>query len=62
MVIAREKGVGGRRKMAREELMGTEKDYILGDKCMMQYAHDVLLTCTLETCMVLLTNVTPKIF
>ena len=30
-----------------------------GDGCMMQCADDALLSCTLETCMVLVTIVTP---
>ena len=30
-----------------------------GDGYMIQYAHDVLFSCTLETCMVLRTNVIP---
>ena len=39
--------------------MGVERDFTLGSECRMQYAGDVLLSCTLETCMVLLTIVTP---
>ena len=39
--------------------MGMEKDLTLGGEYMMHYTDDVLLSCTLETCMVLLTNVTP---
>lgn len=38
--------------------MGMERVFALGDD-MMQYADDVLLSCTLETCMVLLTNIPP---
>ena len=34
-------------------------DLTLGGKCTMQHADDVLLSYTLETCMILLTNVTP---
>ena len=36
-----------------------ERDFILGKGHTMQCADDVLLSCTLETCMVLLINVTP---
>ena len=36
-----------------------ERDLTLGGECTRQYADDVLQCCTLETCMVLLTNVTP---
>ena len=36
-----------------------ERDFTLGSECRMQYAGDVLPSCTLETCMVLLTIVTP---
>ena len=39
--------------------MGMERDLTLGGEHTMQCADDVLLSCTLETCMVLLTNVTP---
>ena len=38
--------------------MGTERDLIWGSERTMQCADDVLLTCTLETCMLLLTSVT----
>lgn len=37
--------------------MGTERNWTLGGERTMQYADDVLLGCTLETCMVFLTNV-----
>ena len=33
--------------------METEKDFAWGDGCMMQCADGVLLSCTLEICMVL---------
>ena len=36
-----------------------ERDFAWGDGCMMQYADDVLFSCTLEIYMVLQTNVTP---
>ena len=39
--------------------IGTEKDFAWGDGCTIQCTDDVLLSCTLETCMVLRTNVTP---
>ena len=39
--------------------MGMERDLTLGGEHTMQCADDVLLSCTLETCMVLLINVTP---
>ena len=37
--------------------MGSETDFALGYVCTMQYTDDVLLSCTFETCMVLLTYV-----
>ena len=43
-------GGGGQRR---------ERD-CLGDECTMQCADDVLLSCTLETCMVLQTNCHPN--
>ena len=39
--------------------MGTEGDFAWGCKCTMRCAHVVLLSCTLETHMVLRTNVHP---
>ena len=39
--------------------MGMGRDFTLGDGHMMQCAGDVLLSCTLETCRVLLPSVTP---
>ena len=39
--------------------LGMERDLVWCDRCTMQYAGDVLLSCTLEICMVLQTNVTP---
>ena len=41
------------------EEMGMLRDFAWGDGHMMQCADDVFLRCTLETCMVLSTNVTP---
>ena len=38
-----------------------ERDLTLGGELAMQYADDVLLSYTLEICMVSLTNVTQKI-
>ena len=46
-----EVGKGGKMRM--------ERDFVLGNGRTMQCADDVLLSCTLETCMVLLTNVAP---
>lgn len=39
--------------------MGTDRDFALGDGDTMQCADEVWLSCTLETFMGLLTNVTP---
>ena len=39
--------------------MGMEGNFTLGDWCTMQCADGMLLSCTLETCTVLLTNITP---
>lgn len=39
--------------------MGMERDFIQGGGHMRQSAHDVWLGCTLETCKILCTNVTP---
>ena len=39
--------------------MVAERDLTLGGEHTMWYADDTLQNCTLETCMVLLTNVTP---
>lgn len=36
-----------------------ERDLILGGDCTMQCADDVVFSCTLSTCMVLLINVMP---
>lgn len=37
-----------------------ETDLTLDSEHTMQFADDVLLSCTLETCIFLLSNVTPK--
>lgn len=51
---------GGRWKCKwAKEGNGDEKRLTLGGECMMQYVDDTLLSSTLETCMVLLANVTP---
>lgn len=42
--------------------MRTERDFALGDGDTMQCADEVWLSCTLETFMGLLTNVTPNEF
>ena len=39
--------------------MMMEGDLTLGCECRMQYTGDVLQSCTFETCIILLTNVTP---
>ena len=39
--------------------MGTERELTWGDGLPMQCVDDVLLSCTLETCMFLQTNVIP---
>ena len=39
--------------------MGMGRDFIWDDGRMVQHSDDVLLSCTLETCMILQTNVTP---
>ena len=39
--------------------MGMETDFTVSDGCTMHCADDALLSCTLETCMVLVTIVTP---
>ena len=39
--------------------MGTERDFAWGDGHTMQGADDVLLSCALETCLVLRTDVSP---
>lgn len=39
--------------------MGPERDVIFGGEYPMQYADNILLSCTLETCTDLLTNVIP---
>ena len=52
------KGAGGRWRWAQGG-MGTEREFVWGDRCMMQCADDVLLSCKLETCIVLWTNITP---
>ena len=39
--------------------MEMERELTLGSEPMVQCADDNLLSCTLETCMVLLTSVTP---
>ena len=39
--------------------MVAERDLTSGGEYTMQYEDDVLQNCALETCMVLLTNVTP---
>lgn len=45
-------------RWAKESKMGIERDFAWVNKCRMQCIDVVLLNCTLETCMVLRTNVT----
>ena len=42
--------------MNKEGIIGMKRDLILGGEHTMQCADDVLLSCILETCMVLLTS------
>ena len=49
------RGLGGQRGDGK----GTEGCFAWGDEQTMQCAGDVLLSCTLKTCMVLQTDVTP---
>ena len=56
MVVTR--GKGGGRGGRREEMV-MEGDLTLGGKHTIQYTDDVLLNCTLETSVMLLTYVTP---
>ena len=60
MVIARGKGCVGRRRWAKEGKMGMEGNVAWGDGCTMDCVDDVLLSCTLEPCMVLQINVPLK--
>ena len=53
----RERGVG--QVEVGKAGAGMERDSTWGKGHTMQRADDVLLSCTLETCMVLQTNVTP---
>lgn len=45
-----ESGVWGG-ESGQREINRAERDLTLGGECMMCYADDVLLSCTLETCM-----------
>ena len=45
--------------MGKGGQMETERDFAWGERHIILCADDVLLSCTLETCMVLLTNVAP---
>ena len=47
---------GGGREQSGDKWDG--KRFAWGDEHLMQGAHDALFSCALETCMVLLTNVT----
>ena len=44
---------GGRQRRAKYGGMGTERDFVWGNGHMMQCADDVLLSCTLKTCLIL---------
>ena len=60
MVLAREKGCWGQVEVGKGwGEMEVEKEFAWGRRCTMQCADDVSLSCTLETCMILYTNVTP---
>ena len=39
--------------MGKEGVAGSKRDLTLGGEFMMQYTSDILLSCTLKTCMVL---------
>ena len=51
--------MGARWRGAKEGVEWGQKETALGDVCTLPWADDVLLSCTLETRMVLQTNVTP---
>ena len=51
------KGVGGRWRWAKWGKMGTERNFAWGSGHTVQCADAVLLSCTLDTCMILWTNV-----
>ena len=54
-------GRGGKWRWAKGRIMAMERNFALGNGHMLQYADDVQMSCTLETCMVLWTNITPII-
>lgn len=45
-------------KVKEVKLMATEGDLTWGGKQAMQYSDDVLSHCTLETCIISITNIT----
>ena len=56
MVMVRGKGgveVGTKRRWSKGVKMGTERDFAWANKHMTQCADDVLLSCTLDICMIL---------
>ena len=53
------KGVGGGESGQRGHKWEIEREFTWALRAWIQCTDDVLLSCTLATCMVLLTNVTP---
>ena len=58
MVIARGKGGSGKVEESKVGINSGGGDLTLGAEHTMPYADAVVLSCTLETCMVLLTSAT----
>ena len=54
-------GLRGQQRVStmRGSIYGDRRDFTLGGGQTMQYTHDVSQNCTLETYIILLTNVTP---
>ena len=59
MVITRGKGGCGELQVGKGGRMGVERDLTSGCVRMVRYTDDVLLSCTIDTYVVLLTNVPP---
>lgn len=53
------RGKGGLEKVNKVKSMMTEKHLTLGGRNTTRYTDDVSSSCTLETCIILLTNVNP---
>ena len=49
-------GLGGGRQ---RQVMGMERDFAVGNGHLTQCADGMLLSCTIETCIILQTNITP---